>query len=266
MSQNCVWNVPRCSGRMERRGFVTGLVPDLMCVWNMINKYIYMCVIYFIYVWYVGYICVCIYDTHMYIYINTNIYVWYIYMDVYMTHTYVYTYICMISVYIYIFVCMYKWYTFIYIYIYTYVCYIYICMYKWYIYINVCVWYIYIYMHVYMTCAYMYVCLLYLYVFDTHIYMWYICIYMYILYKLYWYVCDLGWYHIIISNFLGMFFSQTNGQNWWVDLLLKHAFWGLNTPYMLSTLDLSSASCGQTDLFLWCRTWSWDQANDIFTY
>jgi len=31
MSQNCVWNVPRCSGRMERRGFVIGLVPDL---WN----------------------------------------------------------------------------------------------------------------------------------------------------------------------------------------------------------------------------------------
>ena len=149
-----------------------------------------------------------------------------------------------------------------------YVIYIYICMYKWYIYINVCVWYIYIYMHVYMTCAYMYVCLLYLYVFDTHIYICdiYVYIYMYILYKLYWYVCDLGWYHIIISNFLGMFFSQTNGQNWWVDLLLKHAFWGLNTPYMLSTLDLSSASCGQTDLFLWCRTWSWDQANDIFTY
>ena len=53
MSQNCVWNVPRCSGRMERRGFVTGLVPDL---WNVmkyklyinintninINKYIYI--------------------------------------------------------------------------------------------------------------------------------------------------------------------------------------------------------------------------------
>ena len=52
MSQNCVWNVPRCSGRMERRGFVTGLVPDL---WNVM-KYklcvniniciLYICVIY----------------------------------------------------------------------------------------------------------------------------------------------------------------------------------------------------------------------------
>ena len=29
VSQNCVWSVPRCSGRMERRGFVTGLVPGL---------------------------------------------------------------------------------------------------------------------------------------------------------------------------------------------------------------------------------------------
>ena len=42
-SQNCVWNVPRCSGRMERRGFVTGLVPDLWSVMKYrlyINKYI----------------------------------------------------------------------------------------------------------------------------------------------------------------------------------------------------------------------------------
>ena len=28
VSQNCVWNVPWCSGRMERRGFVAGIVPD----------------------------------------------------------------------------------------------------------------------------------------------------------------------------------------------------------------------------------------------
>ena len=32
VSQNCVWSVPRCSGRMERRGFVTGLVPGLWIV------------------------------------------------------------------------------------------------------------------------------------------------------------------------------------------------------------------------------------------
>ena len=31
-SQNCVWNVPRCSGRMERRNFLSGLVPDLCSV------------------------------------------------------------------------------------------------------------------------------------------------------------------------------------------------------------------------------------------
>ena len=31
-SQNCVWSVPRCSGRMERRSFVSGLVPDLCSV------------------------------------------------------------------------------------------------------------------------------------------------------------------------------------------------------------------------------------------
>ena len=51
MSQNCVWNVPRCSGRMERRGFVTGLVPD---IWNAmkyrlyinININIYICILY----------------------------------------------------------------------------------------------------------------------------------------------------------------------------------------------------------------------------
>ena len=39
MSQNCVWNVPRCSGRMERRGFVTGLVPDL---WNVMKYKLYI--------------------------------------------------------------------------------------------------------------------------------------------------------------------------------------------------------------------------------
>ena len=39
MSQNCVWNVPRCSGRMERRGFVTGLVPD---VWNVMKYKLYI--------------------------------------------------------------------------------------------------------------------------------------------------------------------------------------------------------------------------------
>ena len=33
MSQNCVWNVPRCSGRMERRGFV-----------NSVHKYKYICI------------------------------------------------------------------------------------------------------------------------------------------------------------------------------------------------------------------------------
>ena len=49
MSQNCVWNVPRCSGRMERRGFVTGLVPDLWSVMKYklyININIYVPVVY----------------------------------------------------------------------------------------------------------------------------------------------------------------------------------------------------------------------------
>ena len=57
-SQNCVWNVPRCSGRMERRGFVTGLVPDLWSVMKYrlyINKYIYI-YIYTLYVTYIIYI------------------------------------------------------------------------------------------------------------------------------------------------------------------------------------------------------------------
>ena len=45
VSQNCVWNVPRCSGRMERRGFVTVLVPGLWSVMKYklyINMYIYI--------------------------------------------------------------------------------------------------------------------------------------------------------------------------------------------------------------------------------
>ena len=58
-SQNCVWNVPRCSGRMERRGFVTGLVPDL---WNVmkyrlyIKRNIYMYAVY-LYIIYISRIC-----------------------------------------------------------------------------------------------------------------------------------------------------------------------------------------------------------------
>ena len=39
VSQNCVWNVPRCSGHMERRGFVTGLVPDL---WSVMKYRLYI--------------------------------------------------------------------------------------------------------------------------------------------------------------------------------------------------------------------------------
>ena len=55
VSQNCVWNVPRCSGRMERRGFVTGLVPDLWSVmkyrlYKIINKYIYVYIVYIVYI------------------------------------------------------------------------------------------------------------------------------------------------------------------------------------------------------------------------
>ena len=38
VNQNCVWNVPRCSGRMERRGLVTGLVPDL---WSVVKNKLY---------------------------------------------------------------------------------------------------------------------------------------------------------------------------------------------------------------------------------
>ena len=57
VSQNCVWNVPRCSGRMERRGFVTGLVPDL---WSVMKYRLY---IYSIYI----YDYICVYCTHTYI-------------------------------------------------------------------------------------------------------------------------------------------------------------------------------------------------------
>ena len=49
VSQNCVWNVPRCSGRMERRGFATGLVPDLWSVMKYrpdININILICILY----------------------------------------------------------------------------------------------------------------------------------------------------------------------------------------------------------------------------
>ena len=51
MSQSCVWNVLRCSGRMERRGFVTGLVPDL---WNVMNYKLYKYILY-IYIMYTVY-------------------------------------------------------------------------------------------------------------------------------------------------------------------------------------------------------------------
>ena len=50
MSQNCVWNVPRCSGRMERRGFITGLVPDR---WNVIKYKLYINIYIYVYCIYV---------------------------------------------------------------------------------------------------------------------------------------------------------------------------------------------------------------------
>ena len=50
MSQNCVWNVPRCSGRMERRGFVNGLVPDL---WNVMKYKLYININIYVYCIYV---------------------------------------------------------------------------------------------------------------------------------------------------------------------------------------------------------------------
>ena len=61
-SQNCVWNVPRCSGRMERRGFVTVLVPDLWSVMKYrlyTNNYIYNYIqkLYVTYIIYISRIC-----------------------------------------------------------------------------------------------------------------------------------------------------------------------------------------------------------------
>ena len=50
MSQNCVWNVPRCSGRMEQRGFVPGLVPDL---WNVMKYKLYININIYVYCIYV---------------------------------------------------------------------------------------------------------------------------------------------------------------------------------------------------------------------
>ena len=59
-SQNCVWNVPRCSGRMERRGFVTVLVPDIWSVMIYNISYTYICTLY-IYIYrvhpYCKYVC-----------------------------------------------------------------------------------------------------------------------------------------------------------------------------------------------------------------
>ena len=48
VSQNCVWNVPRCSGRMERRGFVTVLVPDL---WSVMKYKLYIHMYIYIYIY-----------------------------------------------------------------------------------------------------------------------------------------------------------------------------------------------------------------------
>ena len=51
VGQNCVWNVPRCSGRMERRGFVTGLVLDL---WSVMKYNLYLIIyryMYTVYIW-----------------------------------------------------------------------------------------------------------------------------------------------------------------------------------------------------------------------
>ena len=55
VSQNCVWNVPRCSGRMERRGFVTVLVPDL---WGVMKYKLYIHMYIYIYIYtYCKYVC-----------------------------------------------------------------------------------------------------------------------------------------------------------------------------------------------------------------
>ena len=53
VSQNCVWNVPRCSRRMERRSFVTGLFPDLCSVVKY-RLYIYI----FLYIYLIIYISI----------------------------------------------------------------------------------------------------------------------------------------------------------------------------------------------------------------
>ena len=49
VSQTCVWNVLRCSGRVEQRSFVTGLVPDLpsvmkyrLCTYTILKIYKYI--------------------------------------------------------------------------------------------------------------------------------------------------------------------------------------------------------------------------------
>ena len=57
VSQNCVWNVPRCSGGMERRGFVTVLVPDL---WSVMKYKLYIHMYIYIYIYkytYCKYVC-----------------------------------------------------------------------------------------------------------------------------------------------------------------------------------------------------------------
>ena len=50
VGQNCVWNVPRCSGRMERRGFVTGLVLDL---WSVMKYNLYLIIYRYMYTVYI---------------------------------------------------------------------------------------------------------------------------------------------------------------------------------------------------------------------
>ena len=58
-------NLPQCSGRMERRGLVTGPFPDL---WSLMKKYrldtkkyiyihVYVCCIYVMYIIYISRIC-----------------------------------------------------------------------------------------------------------------------------------------------------------------------------------------------------------------
>ena len=50
VSQNCVWNVLRRSGRTERRGFVTGLVPAIHKLYVYIYIYMYTVNMYIIYI------------------------------------------------------------------------------------------------------------------------------------------------------------------------------------------------------------------------